>query len=108
MLLDDGSIVTGTSPDTVNASVELCHEVEPYCAAFRRERGIVASVCLHRIGDEQYFVLAPCGVCRERLANHGPDVLLAVPGASPTDVAWVSLREAMPHYWMSVFENSPW
>ena len=110
MLLDDGSIVTGTSPDTVNGSVEVCHEVEPYCAAFRLGRHIVASVCLHRLEDGRHFVLSPCGVCRERLANHGPDVLLAVPSASdPTEVAWVTLREALPHYWMSVFaEDSPW
>jgi len=109
MLLDDGSILTGTSPATVNASVELCHEVEPYAAAYRLGRRIVASVCLHRLENGEHYVLSPCGVCRERLANHGPDVLLAVPGAQPTDVAWAPLREALPHYWMSVFpEDSPW
>ncbi len=109
MLLDDGTIVTGTSPDTVNASVEVCHEVEPYCAAFRLDKRIVATVCLHRLEDGQHFVLSPCGVCRERLANHGPEVLLAVPGAHETEVRWVPLREALPHYWMDVFpDDSPW
>jgi hypothetical protein len=34
MLLGDGTIVTGTSPDAINASVSVCHEIEPYCAAF--------------------------------------------------------------------------
>lgn len=110
MLLDDGSIVTGTSPDTVNSSVEVCHEVEPYCAAFRLDRRIVASVCLHRMLDGRHLVLSPCGVCRERLANHGPDVLVAVPAdAVATEVRWVTLREAMPYYWISVFpEDAPW
>lgn len=109
MLLDDGTILTGTSPDTVNTSVEVCHEVEPYCGAFRLGRRVVASVCLHRLEDGEHVVLSPCGVCRERLANHGPDVLLAVPGTSRSDVAWVPLRDALPHYWLSVFpEDAPW
>ncbi len=46
MLLDDGVVLTGSSPDFVNVSASLCHEVEPYCAAFRLDRKIVASVCL--------------------------------------------------------------
>jgi len=33
MLLDDGTILTGTAPDAINPSVEVCHETEPYCAA---------------------------------------------------------------------------
>ena len=109
MLLDDGRILTGTSPDTVNASVEVCHEVEPYCAAYRLGRRVIASVCLHRLEDGEHVVLSPCGVCRERLANHGPDVLVAVPGDDRTTVDWVPLREALPHYWRSVFpDDSPW
>ena len=39
MLLADGSIVTGTAPSAANPSVELCHEVEPYCAAYRLAQG---------------------------------------------------------------------
>ncbi len=35
MLLGDGTILTGTAPDAINPSVEVCHEIEPYCAAFR-------------------------------------------------------------------------
>ncbi len=48
MLLDDGTILTGTAPDAINPSVEVCHETEPYCAAFRLGKHIVASVSLHR------------------------------------------------------------
>jgi cytidine deaminase len=109
MLLDDGTVLTGTSPDNVNSSVDVCHEIEPYCAAFRLGRRVVASVCLHRLENGEHRVLSPCGVCRERLANHGADVLVAVPGSTPTEVTWVTLREALPHYWLNVFpEDSPW
>lgn len=49
MLLDDGTILTGTSPEAINPSVQVCHEIEPYCAAFGWGL-ILASVCLHRAG----------------------------------------------------------
>ncbi|WP_199740507.1 cytidine deaminase [Saccharopolyspora rhizosphaerae] len=100
MLLDDGTVLTGTGPDPINPSTNLCHEVEPYCAAHRLDRAIVASICLHRAEDGSHLVLSPCGICRERLADHGPDVLVAVPGPSdPTEVQWLTLREALPRHW---------
>jgi cytidine deaminase len=112
MLLDDGTILTGTAPDAVNPSVEVCHETEPYCAAFRLGRSIVASVCLHREPGGRTVVLSPCGVCRERLAVHGPNVLVAVADAQdPALVVWKRLREALPDYCMTVFPdelNAAW
>ena len=33
MLLQDRTVLTGTAPDAFNPSVEVCHEIEPYCAA---------------------------------------------------------------------------
>jgi cytidine deaminase len=33
MLLGDGTILTGTAPDAMNASVAECHEIEPYTTA---------------------------------------------------------------------------
>jgi cytidine deaminase len=106
MLLDDGTIVTGTSPEAINPSVEVCHEIEPYCAAFRLDRKIVASVCLHRQLGGRTLVLSPCGVCRERLALYGPGVLVAV--ADPTDPTvpvWKTLREVLPDYWVTAFKD---
>ncbi|WP_139416141.1 cytidine deaminase [Agromyces laixinhei] len=102
VLLADGSIVTGTSPDFANSSTTVCHEVEPYCAAYRLDQAIVASVCLYRTEEGRFIVLSPCGICRERLADHGPRVQVAIaePG-DPTVLRWISLREALPHYWLT-------
>jgi cytidine deaminase len=111
MLLEDGTILTGTSPDAANSSVEVCHEIEPYCGAFRLGQSVVASVCLHRTTDGRFLVLSPCGVCRERLAVHGPDVLVAVADeADPTRVEWATLKDVLPHYWLTVFpeETEAW
>lgn len=104
MLLADGTILTGTTPDAINPSVELCHEVGPYCEAFRLQQPVLASICVHRTPDGGHRVMSPCGVCRERLATHGPEVLVAVPEAGAVERAqWITLREALPHYWMLAF-----
>ena len=42
VLLADGKILTGTSPDFTNPSTLVCHEVEPYCAAFRLGQAITS------------------------------------------------------------------
>lgn len=106
MLLEDGTILTGTAPDAVNPSVEVCHEIEPYCGAYRLDQRIVASVCLHRESGGRNVVLSPCGVCRERLAVHGPKVLVAVADRQdPTVVVWKPLRDVLPDYWMTAFPD---
>ena len=106
MLLDDGSILTGTSPSAINPSVEVCHEIEPYCGAYRLGRQVVASVCLHRQPGGKTVVLSPCGVCRERLAVHGPDVLVAVASLrDATKVVWKTLKDVLPDYWMTAFPD---
>lgn len=107
MLLDDGTIETGTAPVAVNPAVQVCHETEPFLAAFRRGRKVVASVCLHR-EDGSVLVLSPCGVCRERLAVHGPDLLVAVPAPEdPEQIVWKPLSVLLPSYWITVFEDEP-
>ncbi|WP_375504768.1 cytidine deaminase [uncultured Jatrophihabitans sp.] len=101
MLLADGTILTGTAPTAVNPSVEVCHEVEPYCGAYRLNQAIVASVCLHRRPGGQVVVLAPCGACRERLAVYGPAVQVAVADAvDPSVIVWKTLKAILPDYWM--------
>lgn len=104
MLLEDGTVLTGTAPEAVNPSVEVCHEIEPYCGAYRLNQRVVASVCLHRQPGGRTVVLSPCGVCRERLAVHGPDVLVAVADrGDPTVVVWKRLKDVLPDYWMTAF-----
>jgi cytidine deaminase len=51
-------------------------------------------------------VLSPCGVCRERLAMHGPDVLVAVADhRDPTILLWKPLKDLLPDYWLTAFPS---
>ena len=107
MLLDDGTILTGTAPDAINPSVEVCDETEPYCAAFRLGRGASSRRCVcieSRV--EGPWSSSPCGVCRERLAVHGPNVLVAVvDGEDSTLVVCKPLKDVLPDYWMTAFPD---
>jgi cytidine deaminase len=106
MLLANGSVLTGTAPAALNPSVEVCHEIEPYCGAHRLDQRIVASVCLHRQPSGRIVVLSPCGVCRERLAVHGPDVAVAVAQREDaTKIVWKRLKNVLPDYWLTAFPN---
>ncbi|HEX3678967.1 MAG TPA: hypothetical protein VHU90_04530 [Galbitalea sp.] len=67
-------------------------------------RRVLASACLHHEPGGRTVVLSPCGVCRERLAVHGPEVLVAVAdGDDPTVAVWKPLGSLLPDYWMRVF-----
>lgn len=100
MLLQEGSIVTSTTPDYFNKMVDVCQETGSLLEAFKRDLAVAASVCVGRVSPGTFLVLSPCGVCLERLISHGPEVLVAVPDPSDaTRARWVSVREAHPYFW---------
>lgn len=98
MRLDDDSILTSASPDTVNDAVSLCHETGALCEAFKLGRQIVESVCVTQRSPDQFVVLTPCGVCQERLFLYGATVEVGVGAPVGT---WQSLRlgQVQPHHW---------
>jgi cytidine deaminase len=108
--LDDGTILTSTAPDFPNNAVRLCYETGAICEAFKLGRQVVASVCVTATDDDLgYWVLAPCGVCQERLFLFGPDVEVAVP--DPVDHRrWhaLRLRDVQPHWFARVFPDDVW
>ncbi|MGF1429212.1 cytidine deaminase [Kitasatospora sp. LaBMicrA B282] len=108
--LDDGSIVTGIAPVALNGAVQLCHETGAICEAFKRDRRVVASVCV-LLADQGrgYWIVAPCGVCQERLFAYGPRVEVGVPEAADHR-RWRSLplSELQPHWFARVFPEDGW
>jgi len=95
--LDDGEILTSVGLDNVNSGASLCAEAGALCQAYTMDRRVTGSVCVGRDESGAISVLAPCGICQERLALWGPDIQVGV----PADDGWVSrsLRELHPHYW---------
>jgi cytidine deaminase len=71
--LDNGQILTGVSLDNLNAAATLCAETGVLCQAYTLNRQITASVCVSRdAGSSDVNILAPCGICQERLALWAP------------------------------------
>lgn len=106
-----GEIFTSVALDNLNAAATLCHETGAYIQAFTLDLAVTASVCVCRIeSGAAPVILAPCGICRERLALWGPDVAVAV--ADPSDpTQWLSrkLSEVYKDYWGHQFpEESTW
>lgn len=98
---DTGLTLTSVSLDPPNAAAALCHEAGAFCEANRLGVKVTASVCVSRSEPgKPFLVLAPCGICQERLAIWGPDVdvAVAVPG-KPGDWQSKRLAELQPHYW---------
>lgn len=101
ILTDTGKILTSVCFDPPNSGAALCHETGAYCEANRLGVRVVATVCVSRSEpDKPFLILAPCGICQERLALWGSDVevAVAVPGKPGK---WQSKRlgELQPHYW---------
>jgi cytidine deaminase len=103
-----GRIITSVCFDPPNAAAALCHEAGAYCEANRLGESVVASVCVSRSApDRPFLILAPCGICQERLALWGQDVevAVAVPG-HPGEWQSKRLAEMQPHYWRHAVQDA--
>lgn len=96
-----GRILTGVWCDARVDSAALCAETGPICQAHAFHDPVTASICIARDSTEGgYRVLPACGVCQERLAFWGLDVLIAIPGNKYGGICdFLPLRELRPYYW---------
>jgi cytidine deaminase len=104
MYTEDGQLLISTAPETVNASVELCHETGAICEAHKLNKRVTATVCVSRDGKGNFQILTPCGVCQERLLYWGQNVQAAVP-SDDDSTKWQmkTLNELQPYYWRRPF-----
>ncbi|NNC23117.1 cytidine deaminase [Salinisphaera sp. USBA-960] len=99
--LSDNVILTSVGFESPNEASNLCYEAGAYCEAFRLGKSVTASVCVARDGPNQpFYVMAPCGICQERLAIWRELVEIAVPVREDA-TKWQSLSfdEIQPWYW---------
>ncbi len=105
---ETGDVLTSVCFDAPNAGASLCHETGAYCEANRLGVRVVATVCVSRSEpDKPFLILAPCGICQERLALWGSEVevAVAVPG-KPAKWQSKRLRELQPHYWRNAVTDA--
>ena len=105
---ETGQILTSVCFDPPNSGAGLCHEAGAYCEANRLGARVVASVSVSRSEPSRPFLmLAPCGICQERLALWGLDVEVAVAVSGQPSV-WESklLSELQPHYWRNAVRDA--
>ena len=97
-----GKILTSVAPETKNDALSLCMEVGACLEAHKLSETVTHSICLYRENEkEQFIILSPCGICLERLAHWGGDVLVAI--SNPENVfIFKPLREMLPHHWSQV------
>ena len=90
---NDGQIFSGIHFETSTGFATVCGEVAAICcmvAAGRRDLAAVAAVW--RDEEGQYFLLPPCGRCREVISDFNPD-------------AWVILSMAENHWDVGAIEH---
>ncbi len=107
LYLEDGQILTSISLDNFNAAANLCAETGAICQAYNMDRRVTASVCVSRAaGEDEVTILAPCGLCQERLALWGPGVQVAVSDSNSAG-GWTArtLLEVNPYYWATEFTD---
>lgn len=96
-----GSELVGVWIDAMVDSACLCAETGPICEAHRINDPIVASVCVRWTAPTGPVVLPACGVCQERLAIFGTDVLVAV-GRRGETTDYRSLATLRPSPWWDI------
>lgn len=92
--LEDGKIVTGISIPAAVDGAQLCAETGAICEAHRRHKRVTHSLALRKEAAQPVLLEGACGICQERLAVWGLDVLLAIAGGE-----FKTIRELRPHYW---------
>lgn len=94
MRLEDGAIVTGVSIPAAVDGAQLCAETGAICEAHRRHERVTHSLAMKKEEGIPVLLEGACGICQERLAVWGLDVLLAIEGEQ-----FKTLRDLRPHYW---------
>ena len=102
---ESGKILTSVAPEIKVESLGLCMEVGAYLEAHKLNEAVTHSLCIAREDENSDFkVLSPCGVCRERLAHWGGDVMAAI-STPNNELIFKSIRELMPNHWSLAFNE---
>lgn len=106
MYTKDGSILTSTAPEVINASTELCIETGAILEAHKLNESVTHTICVVRENEhEEFMILTPCGVCQERLFYWGENVKAAVTSFDHR-IIFKTLKEIQPFHWYKAYEHT--
>lgn len=98
-----GAELVGVWIDAMVDSACLCAETGPICESHRMQDPIVASICVRWVKSSTPLVLPACGVCQERLAVFGTDVVVGV-GRTSGVTEYMTLEELRPFPWWDALD----
>ncbi len=101
---ESGVDLTGLWIDAKVDSACLCAETGPICEAHRTRDPVVASICVRWTESSGPVVLPACGVCQERLAVFGTDVLVAVARVEGA-TEYRTLKQLRPSPWWDAVQE---
>ena len=92
LLTDDGRVFTGVNVENASFPVTICAERGALMTAVAAGATRFRAVCV--VTDAEHPA-APCGLCRQMLAEFGLDMKVLISGKDGPD-ALVTLRELLP------------
>ena len=96
--IEDGRYLTSVWNETLNSAVDLCAETGAILESHKLNKKVTHSLCLIQEEGGKRKIVAPCGVCQERLFFFGGGVLCAV-NSSEENVEYKTLAQLQPFYW---------
>ncbi len=91
-----GHVYAGLHVGTTQPSVATCAEIIAIGMAHTTEKNMEIDMIV-AVRDEAGYVIAPCGKCREYIADYGPDARVVVPDESFEKYQIVRIQDLLPH-----------
>ncbi|MDD3669155.1 MAG: cytidine deaminase [Alphaproteobacteria bacterium] len=96
VLTKSGKVYTALNVGTYQPSISTCAEIIAIGMAHAAEPGMEIEM-LAAVRDANGYVIAPCGKCREYIADYGPDARVIIPADNKQGYAVMPIAELLPH-----------
>ncbi len=96
---------TSVAIETANQGASLCIEVGAMAEAHKNKEKVTHAICVVRDCEKsEYKILTPCGICQERLAYWGDDVMVGVT-TEDRSIKFVPLNVLQPYHWSKAYPS---
>lgn len=89
----DGAVFAGCNVENVSYGLTVCAERNAVAAAVAAGKGELTAIAIVTGGDEPS---APCGACRQVLAEFSPEMTVIMSNPSATQVRRLKLSDLLP------------